>query len=113
MAQKGLNKVMLIGNVSADLELKYTPNGSAVCTISMATDESYKDKDGQKVERTEFHRIVFWRKLAEVVGQYVKKGSLIYIEGKLSTRSYDKDGQKHYSTEIVADQMTMLGGKNE
>ena len=113
MARGSLNKVMIIGRLGQDPELKYTPQGSAVCTISLATDEGYKDQSGNQVDKTEWHRVVMWRKLAEIAGQYLKKGSLVYIEGKLSTRSYDKDGQKHYSTEIVADTMTMLGGKGD
>ncbi|MCB0280425.1 MAG: single-stranded DNA-binding protein [Calditrichaeota bacterium] len=113
MARGSLNKVMIIGRLGQDPELKYTPQGSAVCTVSIATDEGYKDQSGNMVERTEWHRVVMWRKLAEIAGQYLRKGSLVYVEGKLSTRSYDKEGQKHYSTEIVADQMTMLGGKGD
>ena len=113
MARGSLNKVMIIGRLGQDPELKYTPQGSAVCTISLATDEGYKDQQGNQVDKTEWHRVVMWRKLAEIAGQYLKKGSLVYVEGKLTTRSYDKDGQKHYSTEIVADTMTMLGSKGD
>jgi single-strand DNA-binding protein len=114
MSKGTLNKVMLIGRLGKDPELKYTPSGAAVATFNMATDESYKDKEGKMVEHTDWHRIVTWRKLAEICGQYLKKGSLVYIEGKLKTRSYDdKDGAKKYVTEIVADSMSMLGGKME
>ena len=105
---------MLIGRLGKDPELKYTPSGAAVATFNVATDESYKDKEGKMVEHTDWHRIVAWRKLAEICGQYLKKGSLVYIEGKLKSRSYDdKDGVKKYVTEIVADSMNMLGGKME
>ena len=108
-----LNKVMLIGNLGKDPELKYTSAGVAVATFSMATSESWKDADGNKQEKTEWHNIVVWRKLAEIVGEYLKKGSKIYIEGKLQTRSYEKDGIKKYITEIVAHEMVMLDGKKE
>lgn len=104
---------MVIGRLGQDPELKYTPQGASVCNFTVATDEGYKDSNGNQVDRTEWHRIVIWRKLAEIAGQYLKKGSLVYIEGKLQTRSWEKDGQKHYTTEIVASDMTMLGGKNE
>jgi single-strand DNA-binding protein len=113
MSKGSLNKVMIIGKLGQDPELKYTPQGASVCSFSIATDEGYKDSNGNQVDRTEWHRIVIWRKLAEIAGQYLKKGSLVYIEGKLQTRSWDKDGQKHYTTEIVASDMTMLGGKGD
>ncbi|MBN1480222.1 single-stranded DNA-binding protein [candidate division KSB1 bacterium] len=104
-----LNKVMLIGRLGQDPELKYTPSGSAVCTISMATNTSYKAQDGNMVENTEWHRVVFWRKAAESVAQYLKKGSRIYVEGKLATRSWDdQNGVKRYTTEITADQFSFL-----
>lgn len=112
MAKGTLNKVILIGRLGKDPELRYTPTGAAVATFNVATNEAYKDKDGKDVENTDWHRIVAWRKLAEICGQYLKKGSLVYIEGKLKTRSYDdKDGTKKYITEIVADNMQMLGGR--
>ena len=112
MSKGTLNKVLLIGRLGKDAELKYTPNGQAVCTFSLATNYDYKDKEGKMVDHTDWHRIVAWRKLAEICGQYLKKGSLVYIEGKLKTRSYDdKDGTKKYVTEIVADTMNMLGDK--
>lgn len=108
---KGLNKVMLIGRLGKDPELKYTEKGTAYCNFSIATDESYKDENGNKVERTEWHNIVTWRKLAEICQQYLKKGSKIYCEGKLQTDSYEKDGLKRYSTKIVMTDMAMLDSK--
>lgn len=111
MASKGVNKVILIGNLGKDPETKYLPSGDAVTNVTIATSESWKDKNsGQMQERTEWHKVVFFKKLAEIAGEYLKKGSKVYIEGALRTRSYDKDGQKHYATEIVADEMQMLGG---
>jgi len=110
-----LNKVMLIGRLGADPEFRVTPNGSSVVNFNLATHESYKDKNGQKVERTEWHRIVAWDKLAETCKQYLTKGKLIYVEGKLTTRSWDdkETGKKNYITEIVATDMTMLESKGE
>ncbi len=109
---KGINKVILIGNLGRDPETKYLPSGDAVTNITIATSESWKDKQtGQQQERTEWHKVVFFKKLAEIAGEYLKKGSKVYIEGSLRTRSYDKEGQKHYMTEIVADQMQMLDGR--
>lgn len=108
---KGLNKVMLIGRLGKDPELKYTEKGTAYCNFSIATDESYKDENGNKIDRTEWHSIVTWRKLAEICQQYLKKGSKIYCEGKLQTDSYEKDGIKRYSTKIVMTDMTMLDSK--
>jgi single-strand DNA-binding protein len=108
---KGLNKVMLIGHLGKDPELKYTEKGTAYCNFSIATDESYKDENGNKVDRTEWHNIVTWRKLAEICQQYLKKGSKIYCEGKLQTDSYEKDGIKRYSTKIVMTDMSMLDSK--
>lgn len=113
MARGGLNKVMIIGRLGNDPELKYTPQGQAVCSMTLATDESYKAKDGNMVNKVEWHRIVLWRFLAENAGKYLKKGSQVYIEGKLQTRMWEKDNQKHYTTEIVADEMTFLGGKSD
>jgi len=110
---RGLNKVTLIGNVGQDPEVRFTPNGDQVANFSIATTESWT-KDGQKQEKTEWHRLVAFRKLAEIIGTYVKKGSKLYIEGKLQTRSWeDKDGQKKYTTEIVANEMLMLDSKGE
>ena len=107
---KSLNKVQLIGHLGKDPELKYTPSGVAVANFSIATNESWKDQEGNLQERTEWHNIVAWRKLAEICGEWLKKGKRIYIEGKLQTRSYEKDGVKKYMTEIVADDMIMLDG---
>ena len=109
-----VNKVILIGNLGSDPELKYTPSGAAVTNFNVATNEVWNDKDGNKQERTEWHRVVLWRKLAEIAGEYLKKGSKVYIEGRLQTRSWeDKDGVKRYITEVVADNMTMLDSKSE
>ncbi len=109
-----VNKVILIGNLGSDPELKYTPSGAAVTNFNVATNEVWNDKDGNKQERTEWHRVVLWRKLAEIAGEYLKKGSKVYLEGRLQTRSWeDKDGVKRYTTEVVADNMTMLDSKGE
>jgi single-strand DNA-binding protein len=108
---KGLNKVMLIGHLGRDPELKFTEKGTAYCTFSIATTESYKDENGNKIDKTEWHNIVVWRKLAEICGQYLKKGSKIYCEGKLQTDSYEKDGIKRYSTKVVMTDMSMLDSK--
>lgn len=109
MSSRGVNKVILIGNCGADPELKYMPNSNAVANITLATSETWKDKSsGEQQEKTEWHRVVFFNRLAEIVGEYVKKGSKIYIEGRLQTRSWEKDGQKQYMTEIVASEMQML-----
>ena len=109
-----VNKVILIGNLGSDPELKYTPSGAAVTNFNVATNEVWNDKDGNKQERTEWHRVVLWRKLAEIAGEYLKKGSKVYLEGKLQTRSWeDKDGVKRYTTEVVADNMTMHDAKGE
>ncbi len=108
----GLNKVMLIGNVGQDPEMKYTPQGTPVVSFSLATNESYKDQNGQLIERTEWHRCVAWRKAAETIGQYVHKGSKLYVGGKLQTRSWDdKEGNKRYTTEIVVDDFMFLDSK--
>lgn len=109
---KGLNKVLLIGHLGKDPELKYTPNGTAVCNFSLASSDSYKGDDGNWVDRTEWHNIVVWRKLAEICGQYLKKGSKIYMEGKLTTESYEKDGTKKYITKVVMSDMVMLDKKD-
>ena len=113
MAGKSLNKVLLIGNLGKDPELSYTPSGIAVAKFSIATNERWKDNEGNLQERTEWHNIVAWRKLAEICGQYLKKGSKIYLEGKLQTRSWDdkNSGAKRYTTEIIADDMIMLDSK--
>ena len=110
---KSLNKAMLIGNLGKDPELRYTTGGVAVATFSIATNESWKDQDGNTQERTEWHNIVAWRKLAEVCAEWLKKGKKVYIEGKLQTRNYDdkNTGAKRYITEIVVDTMIMLDGR--
>lgn len=101
---RGVNKVIIIGNLGADPETRYMPNGNAVCNITLATTDSWKDKQtGQQQERTEWHRVVFFGRLAEVAGQYLRKGSKVYIEGRLQTREWEKDGIKRYTTEVVVD----------
>ena len=112
MASRGINKVILVGNLGQDPEVKYMPNGNAVCNITVATSESWKDKNsGEMQERTEWHRVVFFRRLAEIAGEYLKKGSQVYLEGRLQTRKWqDQQGQDRYTTEIIADNMQMLGG---
>lgn len=108
-----INKTILLGNVGKEPEVRYTQDGKAIANISLATSESWKDKDGQKQEKTEWHRVVFFGKLAEVVEKYISKGSRIYLEGKLQTRKWqDKDGNDRYTTEIVGNEMKMLGGNN-
>ena len=109
---KSLNKVMLIGNLGKDPELRYTTSGIAVATFSLATSDSWKDQDGNQQEKTEWHNIVAWRKLAEICGEWLKKGKKVYIEGRIQTRSYDdkNTGQKRYMTEVVADSLIMLDG---
>lgn len=108
----GINKVILVGTVGRDPEMKYMPSGDAIANISVATSESWKDKNtGEKKEATEWHNVTFYRGLAKVVGDYVRKGQLLYVEGSLKTRSWEKDGQKHYRTEVNATDMKMLGGR--
>jgi len=110
-----VNKVILVGNLGADPETRYMPNGDAVTNIRLATTESWKDKaSGEKKEITEWHRVVFYRKLGEIAGQYLRKGSSVYIEGRIRTRKWqDKEGQERYTTEIEASEMQMLGGKSD
>ena len=109
-----VNKVIVLGNLGKDPELRHLPNGDAVCNFSLATTESWKDKDGNKQDKTEWHNIVIFRKLAEIAGEYLKKGRPVYIEGRLQTRKWqDKEGKDRYTTEIVADQMQMLGSRDE
>jgi len=112
---KGINKVIIVGNLGKDPEIKYTASGAAIANITVATSESWNDKQtGEKVEKTEWHRVVAFQRLAEIMGEYLKKGSQVYIEGKLQTRKWqDQNGQDKYTTEIVADNMQMLGGKTE
>jgi single-strand DNA-binding protein len=108
----GVNKVILIGNLGKDPEVRYLDNGVAVANFSLATTENYKNKEGERVSQTEWHNIVLWRGLAEVAEKWLKKGSSVYVEGKIRTRKWeDKDGNTRYSTEILGDNMTMLGGK--
>jgi single-strand DNA-binding protein len=110
---RGINKVILIGNLGADPEVRYMPSGSAVANISVATTESFKDREtGQQQERTEWHRVALFGRLGEIAGEYLRKGSQVYIEGRLRTRKWqDKQGNDRYSTEIIADEMQMLGGR--
>jgi single-strand DNA-binding protein len=105
-----VNKVILVGNLGKDPELRYTPQGTAVATFPIATSEKYTDRDGNKQEKTEWHRLVFWRQLAEICGKYLHKGKQIYVEGKLQTRKWtDQNGIERYTTEVVVDKMQMLG----
>lgn len=110
---RGVNKVILVGNLGKDPEVRYMPSGSAVANITLATTESWKDKQtGDMQERTEWHNVAFFNRLAEIVGEYLKKGSQVYVEGKLRTRKWqDKNGNDRYTTEIVASEMQMLGGR--
>jgi single-strand DNA-binding protein len=111
---RGVNKVILVGNLGRDPEVRYTRNGTAVATLNIATTETWTDQNGQRQDRTEWHRVVAWSKLAEIVKEYLSKGQQVYIEGKLQTRSWDdRDGNKRYTTEIKADQMVMLGGRRD
>ena len=109
------NKVILVGNLGADPETRYTPNGSAVTNIRLATTDSWRDRQsGEKQEKTEWHRVVFFSRLAEIAGEYLRKGSQVYVEGRLQTRKWqDQGGQDRYTTEIVANEMQMLGGRSE
>ena len=108
-----VNKVILIGNLGKDPDIRYMPNGEAVANITLATSETWKDKTGAKQEKTEWHRVTFYRKLAEIVGEYLKKGSSVYVEGRLETRKWtDKTGTDRYTTEIIANEMRMLGSKS-
>ena len=108
-----VNKVILVGNLGRDPEVRYMPNGDAVANYSIATTETWKDKQGNRQEKTEWHNIVMYRRLAEIAGEYLKKGSSVYIEGRLQTRKWqDKQGNDRYTTEIIADQLQMLGGRN-
>lgn len=109
-----MNKVILIGRLGKDPDVKYTPAGDMVTTFSVATDESYKNREGEKVQKTEWHKIVAWGKLAEICGEHLKKGSQVMVEGKLQTQSYeDKEGVKRYTTSVLLAHMEMLGGKKE
>lgn len=109
-----VNKVILIGNLGSDPEVRYTPSGAAVANFNIATNENWKDKNGQDQERTEWHRIVVWGKLAELCGEYLSKGRTVYVEGRLQTRDWtDKEGNKRYTTEIVANTIQFLGGPGD
>ncbi len=112
---RGVNKVILIGNLGSDPEVRYTPDGAPVANFNLATSESWNDRNtGERQERTEWHRLVLWRKLAEIAQQYLKKGARIYVEGKLQTRSWDdQSGQKRYMTEVVVNDMQMLDSRGE
>ena len=109
-----VNKVILVGRLGQDPEVRYTQGGTAVANLRIATDETWKDQSGERQQRTEWHTVVLWRRLAEICGQYLSKGRLVYIEGKLQTRSWqDREGNKRYSTEVQADNMLKLGGRSE
>jgi single-strand DNA-binding protein len=109
-----VNKAILVGRLGADPEVRYTPDGTMITNFRMATDEQWKDKNGEKVQKTEWHRIVTYRKLAEICGKYLRKGSLVYIEGRIQTRAWDdKEGVKRYTTEITASDMRMLDSKGQ
>ena len=110
-----VNKVIVLGNLGRDPELRYTPSGAAVCNVSIATTRNWKSKDsGERQEETEWHRVVFYDRLAEIAGEYLKKGRPVYVEGRLKTRKWqDKDGKDNYTTEIIAEQMQLLGGREE
>ena len=112
---KSVNKVILVGNLGKDPEVKYTPQGTAVAKITLATNERFKDKSGEWQDRTEWHNVVLWQRLAEIAGEYLKKGSKIYVEGRLQTRSWDdkQTNQKKYMTEVVASDLVLLGGRGE
>ena len=113
MASRGVNKVILVGNLGQDPEVRYMPNGNAVANITVATSESWKDQQGQVQERTEWHRCVLYKRLAEIVGEYLKKGAKVYLEGRLQTREWqDQQGQKRYTTEIIVNELQMLDGRS-
>ena len=109
----GVNKVILIGNLGADPEMRYTAGGTAVCRLSVATSRRYTDKQGNRQEETAWHRVDVWGKMAETCAQYLSKGRQVYIEGRLKYGSYEKDGVKHYTTDIIAENMQMLGGQGQ
>ena len=112
MARSGINKVILVGNLGQDPEVKFTAGGAAVTTLSIATSESWKDKEsGAEQEKTEWHRVVLWRRLAEIAGEYLKKGSKVYIEGQLQTRKWEQEGQTRYTTEVIARDMQFLDSR--
>ena len=109
---RGINKVILVGNLGRDPETRYLPSGGAVTNVSLATSRSWKDRDsGEQKEKTEWHRVVFFHRLGEIAGEYLKRGSKVYVEGELRTREWEKEGQKHFTTEVVANEMQMLDSK--
>lgn len=108
-----VNKVILLGNLGRDPETKTMPDGTKLAKFPLATSESYKDKSGNRVDQTEWHNVIIWRELAEIAEKYLRKGSTVYIEGKIKTRSWDQNGEKRYATDIVADTMRMVGGKKD
>ena len=111
---RGINKVILVGNLGNDPEVRYAQSGSAITTISVATTEAWKDKNGEQQERTEWHRVKFFGRLAEIAGEYLRKGRQVYVEGSLRTDKYtDKDGVERYATDIIGNELQMLGGKSE
>ncbi|MAI43043.1 MAG: single-stranded DNA-binding protein [Candidatus Azotimanducaceae bacterium] len=111
---RGINKVILVGNLGRDPETRYMPSGNAVTNVSVATSKSWKDRDsGEQKDRTEWHRVVFFNRLAEIASEYLKRGSKIYIEGELRTREWEREGQKHYTTEVVANEMQMLDSRGD
>lgn len=111
---RGINKVILVGNLGRDPETRYMPSGGAVTNVSIATSKSWRDRDsGEQKERTEWHRVVFFNRLAEIANEYLKRGSKVYVEGELRTREWEREGQKHYTTEIVANEMQMLDSRGE
>ncbi len=110
---RGINKVILVGNLGNDPEVKYTAGGMAICTLSLATTSVRKDKEGQQIEKTEWHRVKLFGKTGEIAGEYLKKGRQVYIEGRIEYGMYEKDGVKHYTTDIIGDEMQMLGGGGE
>lgn len=111
---RGVNKVILVGNLGQDPEVRYMTSGDAVTNVSLATTKQWRDREsGEDKSKTEWHRLVFFRRLAEIAGEYLKKGSQVYVEGELRTRDWEKEGQKHYTTEIVVNEMQMLGGRGD
>lgn len=110
---RGINKVILVGNLGNDPDVKYTQGGMAITTLSLATTTVRKDREGQQVEKTEWHRVKLFGKLGEIAGEYLRKGRQVYIEGRIEYGSYEKDGVKHYTTDVIADEMQMLGGGGE
>lgn len=113
MSSRGVNKAIIVGNLGRDPETRYMPNGDCVCNFTLATSEEWKDKDGNDKKDTQWHRVTFFRKPAEIIEKYAKKGSKLYVEGKLKTREWEKEGQKHYTTEIVGKEFQFLSSSEE